>query len=577
MTLNSSILYQNASATVFLIDIPTSITLAQELPPEPQSQFQSQSLSLSNPNTTATTTCPTKQTHRRKHLLSTPPRKYPYPTPPEPKTPAKRAKVLARTPLSERELYDELTPLLFDALGEIQRGFCLDPGIGNEWCLPRVLLPESDEGEPGSTASGRDANGNTQNSRPTWVLGGMRLEKRKRRINQILNENKKSAPVEKLDCDSGDDDDEAEEECQRQLHTSYLGMQSSQRGLSLSFDQYNKTQNLIQPPLILAPGRNAFENEVQITDTIVKNTSCEPAVIDSRKLYSINSLTAQRLNVDAGYSLAGNKDQGQAQVFYVPPLSTFISSTLPLSPSAPFQKYGNPTPIPHLSPNEKFNLILLDPPWSNKSVSRSGHYKTQTYSETELLTGYMYSVLAVHSHQPATLMQEREQGNGGRSDLSIAALWTTNSAKSRDAAYTVLARAGFSVVEEWVWVKVTAQGQPVTPIDGLWRKPYEIIIIGKRERETEAGANGNSNILRRVIAAVPDVHSRKPNMKEVFERFFFTNRSKPHDDAAGMPTAGEFIQYSALEVFARNLTAGWWAVGDEVLKFNAEEWWVDGG
>jgi hypothetical protein len=32
--------------------------------------------------------------------------------------------------------------------------------------------------------------------------------------------------------------------------------------------------------------------------------------------------------------------------------------------------------------------------------------------------------------------------------------------------------------------------------------------------------------------------------------------------------------YSALEVFARNLTAGWWACGDEVLKFNQDTWWV---
>ncbi len=34
--------------------------------------------------------------------------------------------------------------------------------------------------------------------------------------------------------------------------------------------------------------------------------------------------------------------------------------------------------------------------------------------------------------------------------------------------------------------------------------------------------------------------------------------------------------YQALEIFARNLTAGWWSCGDEVLKFNWEGCWTEG-
>ena len=33
--------------------------------------------------------------------------------------------------------------------------------------------------------------------------------------------------------------------------------------------------------------------------------------------------------------------------------------------------------------------------------------------------------------------------------------------------------------------------------------------------------------------------------------------------------------YVAMEVFARNLTAGWWGCGNEVMKFNDEGCWVD--
>ena len=64
----------------------------------------------------------------------------------------------------------------------------------------------------------------------------------------------------------------------------------------------------------------------------------------------------------------------------------------------------------------------------------------------------------------------------------------------------------------------------------------------------------------KVIVAVPDVHSRKPNLRGVFE------------DAGLVPKGGG---YEAMEVFARNLTAGWWGWGDEVLLFQRRECWVD--
>ncbi|KAL4957994.1 MT-A70-domain-containing protein [Aspergillus filifer] len=591
MTPNSSILYQNPSNTVLLIDIPTSIALAQNLTQEPQSQSQPQ-VDLNITNTT--TTCPMKRASRRRYLHSTEPRKEPYTTPPEPKTPAKRGKLLARIPPSERELYDELTPVLFDALADIKANFCSDAGSGNEWCLPRLSLPEPKAGEngngPDSAASGRDAAGNTQKSQitqPKWVLSNLRPERRKRLTKPLEDrekKKKKSASVNRPSYNDGDDDQE-EKDAQRQFHTAYFGLQNSQRGLGLSFDEYDKTQNLIQPPLVLAPGRNTFEDEGEITNTVVKNTSRETAIVEVRK-FSVKAFRERGLSLDpdldhddnagAGADALGvaqTQAQAEDQVFYIPPLATFILTTLPLSPSALLQEYGNPTPVPHLSPDQKFNLILLDPPWSNKSISRSGHYKTQSYSATELLTGYIFSVLAVHSYQPGFHTLGNDNGNedkvGDQSDLSIAAIWTTNSVKSREAAYTALAHTGFVVVEQWIWIKITTDGRPLTPIDGLWRKPYEVLIIGQRKREDEF--KSDRTIKRRVIAAVPDVHSRKPNLKEVFKRVFIARQAQ----TAATATAGGLMQYSALEVFARNLTAGWCAVGDEALKFNTEKWWVD--
>lgn len=125
-------------------------------------------------------------------------------------------------------------------------------------------------------------------------------------------------------------------------------------------------------------------------------------------------------------------------------------------------------------------------------------------------------------------------------------------------------------------MKITSAGEPVSPVDALWRKPYEVLVIGcfpgfpldsggslrsfSSALDDDDPALNNVNkdgIKRRVLAAVPDVHSRKPNLRELFERVFFVD-----------------CQYSAMEVFARYLTAGWWACGDEVVRFNEDVWWA---
>ncbi|GAB1195245.1 hypothetical protein APSETT444_004500 [Aspergillus pseudonomiae] len=238
-------------------------------------------------------------------------------------------------------------------------------------------------------------------------------------------------------------------------------------------------------------------------------------------------------------------------------------------------------PIPGLPRDQRFDLILLDPPWVNRSVRRSGHYHTQHYLEGDLLTQRIRDILKVHlqdshrifrydtSNDRTSMPKPTEQ----QTQSCIAAIWITNSAKARKIAFDAIQGAGLSVCEEWIWIKTTTKGDPITPLDGLWRKPYEVLIIGMRrhlqQQANSPGKRGDGVITRRFIAGVPDVHSRKPNLKEVFEKVFFA-------DASPSPMSEDRTAYSALEVFARNLTAGWWACGDEALKFNSKEWWVHG-
>ncbi|PYI02555.1 MT-A70-domain-containing protein [Aspergillus sclerotiicarbonarius CBS 121057] len=496
MTPKSSILYENPSATAFVVDIPSSITLAQALPgqtspPPPHSAPYASS------------------NHGRRILLSSAPLRAPYPPSTEPKSEAARARVLERIPLSERHFHSEIIELLVaEKLTELHQALV----TGFDWCLPRTPI-ESDS-----------QNSSVNAAQAEQIQPG----KRKRSASQRKDG---TCPVWITDHGSGSD--------------------------------WNKPISapsaMGNPPLILSPGVNAFECMSEISNTVVKNTSAEPATVQIRcqsETDNLGSNDKQRSEQERPYHYHS---------FYVPPLSHFLRCRIPIS-----ENITQLDPIPGLPSGQKFNLIFLDPPWTNRSVRRSGHYQTLSYLDWELLTRRICDILQVHLQEdPTSSADASDRGGTGKNlqtdvQSSMAAIWITNSPKARKAAYDAMQGAGLVVCEEWVWLKTTTDGTPITALGGLWRKPYEILVIGKRAHPYAPPTSGDGeSITRRVIAAVPDVHSRKPNLKELFERMFFSS------------LAGDRVPYSALEVFARNLTAGWWACGDDVLRFNSEEWWVD--
>jgi N6-adenosine-specific RNA methylase IME4 len=331
------------------------------------------------------------------------------------------------------------------------------------------------------------------------------------------------------------------------------------------------------PPVILSSTAvNYFESISELNGSIVKNGSSESATLAIRS------------------SIGDNTDTG----YIIPPQATFILCTLPFyQPEhiSPSEIVALNNPIPAIPVTQKFNLLLFDPPWPNRSVRRSGHYQVHHYSEMDLLTQRLRDILRVHSFHtsPSTkrdsAIESGCQETCAASRASLAAIWITNAEKAHRAAYDALCSTGFRVVEEWVWVKTTVDGRPISAVDGLWRRPYEILVIGRADQDqitmnsepmaTDTDPNDllgidPASIKRRVIAAVPDLHSRKPNLKEVFERVFFMDED--WDEISESYEVDSGIQsYSALEVFARNLTAGWWSCGNEVLRFNARECWVD--
>jgi N6-adenosine-specific RNA methylase IME4 len=187
----------------------------------------------------------------------------------------------------------------------------------------------------------------------------------------------------------------------------------------------------------------------------------------------------------------------------------------------------------------KFPLIILDPPWPNRSARRKKAYSLS------------YSTLDIKSLLSSLPLQNHLEDEG------YIGIWVTNKDIFREMVIGeggLFELWGVELVEEWIWMKVTENGEPICKLDGLWRKPYEIVLVGRREAQVR-------EVKRRVIVGVPDLHSRKPNLKELF-------------GFEGLGLLGE--GYKGLEIFARNLTSGWWAWGNEVLKFQGEECWVDG-
>ncbi|KAI1461359.1 MT-A70 family [Annulohypoxylon moriforme] len=184
-----------------------------------------------------------------------------------------------------------------------------------------------------------------------------------------------------------------------------------------------------------------------------------------------------------------------------------------------------------------FDLIILDPPWPSRSVRRKQNsYKiANDMRETkDLLAG-----IPIASHLKPD---------------GLVAIWVTNKTAVSDLLLSssgIFSEWGIEFIGEWVWLKITNAGDPVVDVESQWRKPWERLLLGRKR-----GSTRQAPIPTKVILGVPDVHSRKPSLKPLFQSMM------PKD-------------YSGLEVFARNLTTNWWSWGNEVLYFQQRHHWVE--
>ncbi|XP_065078768.1 N(6)-adenine-specific methyltransferase METTL4 [Ochlerotatus camptorhynchus] len=182
-----------------------------------------------------------------------------------------------------------------------------------------------------------------------------------------------------------------------------------------------------------------------------------------------------------------------------------------------------------LTCDEKFDFIVLDPPWWNKYIRRTkAANKKMGYSmlDNECLKNIP---LENHIH-----------------DETIVAIWCTNSPTHTSAIEQQLCtKWNIKLVGSWYWTKITKHGQPVCSFNESTKKqPYERLFIAVSSKYSD-----KDNIaLEKYIYSVPcAIHSNKPPLLELFSDLL-PERPK------------------CLELFARNVYPNFTSIGTEVLK-----------
>lgn len=275
----------------------------------------------------------------------------------------------------------------------------------------------------------------------------------------------------------------------------------------------------------------------------------EPALFhldDTTTTSSDDYIHNQTLKTQFVHAKLTTPNQPPTLSFHMPPTSAFL-----LTPNINYPDFRTacrafaPSDLNHRNKG-RFDLILLDPPWPNRSARRKTPYRTyRTVNDT------------IHTLQ--TLQMSDHVKPGG-----YIALWTTNRPTIRCAALSLLDSCNADLIEEWIWLKTTSAGEPILPVDGVWRKPYEVLLVGRARRSStdpESAGARLGGVTRRVLLGVPDKHSRKPCLKGLFARVLL----------------GGVGGVRGVELFARYLVEGWLSVGAEAMRYNFDGHWASRG
>lgn len=209
------------------------------------------------------------------------------------------------------------------------------------------------------------------------------------------------------------------------------------------------------------------------------------------------------------------------KTFRIPPNSSFLLSKFQSS-TATFTALAEGL--------GQFHFILLDPPWPNRSAARSSAYETLSRLEIKNL---------IKIPVGRALVRPGDGGGKGGDDRGqdgLVGIWVTNKPKFRKYVLeTLFPSWEVELAGEWVWLKITTAGEPMFHLESNMRKPYEVLLFGRRTRNKRKGRKqaldadhgvdmpvtiGDRSTIElptvvpaKTILAVPDLHSRKPCIK----------------------------------------------------------------
>jgi N6-adenosine-specific RNA methylase IME4 len=121
----------------------------------------------------------------------------------------------------------------------------------------------------------------------------------------------------------------------------------------------------------------------------------------------------------------------------------------------------------------------------------------------------------------------------------------------------LLPQWGLRLEARWHWLKVTRQGEPLTPLESNHRKPYEVLLLA---RASGAAATAAADI-RPVpsdcvlITTTTVFHSEKPPLLHLLQ---------PHLPASSGP-----LWQTCLDIFGRRPRPGVTTLGNEAIKLVA--------
>ncbi|CAI9753435.1 unnamed protein product [Fraxinus pennsylvanica] len=189
-----------------------------------------------------------------------------------------------------------------------------------------------------------------------------------------------------------------------------------------------------------------------------------------------------------------------------------------------------------------FNLIVIDPPWENSSAHQKLKYQT-------LPNRYFLSLPIKQLTHTAG---------------SLVALWVTNREKLRSFVENELfPKWGVKYAATFYWLKVKADGLLISELDLFHHRPYECVILGychRADMNSQHQLRLNHVPDDQVFISVPGDYSRKPPIGELL-----------------LDYVPGFRPARCIELFSREMIAGWTSWGNEPLHFQDSRYFLTKG